>query len=138
MQTKFTSIVKFKKQSVDKIELELMRANNSINEALGKIANLQKKITELHTPKSGTFAKLRGYQEIFTAHINDISDLHKELEHLKMKKNQIEVKLKNAYLDYEKMKHLDDIEREKYLSEKKRLEQEELNEISLMLFNNKK
>lgn len=138
MKTKFTQIVKFKKQAVDNIELELAKVNNSINQTLAKIDDIQHSLNELQTPNFGTFFELRGYQGIFNAHMLEIGECKKVLESLKMKKNQIELKLKSAYLEYEKMKHLDDVQKGLIIKELKRKEQEDLNEISVMLFNNNK
>jgi len=138
MKTKFTSIVKFKKQSVDNIEIELTNINAQINQTINDIEIVNQNLAELSPPRSGSFAELKSYQELFTAHIFSIDELKSKLESQNMKKNQIKLKLKEAYLEYEKIKHLDDLEKNRILAEIKRKEEEELNEISVMLFNNKR
>ncbi len=137
MKTKFTQIVKIKKQKLEQVEFELIEVNNAISNANDGILEINKSIKSLSTPMRGTFLQIKHHQDNLNRYIYEIKELKSTLTSLNMKKNQIEMKLKKAHLEYEKIKYLDSVEIKKFLADKKRKDENELNEISIMLHNNK-
>ena len=58
LKTKFDSVVKIKKQQVEKIENDIKKINNSIKDLLQKIEELKTSLLSFTLPKSGTFHKI--------------------------------------------------------------------------------
>ncbi len=137
MKTKFTQIVKIKKQKVDKVELELTKINNKISDTDKNILNTNKAIKSHSTPTSGNFSQIKLYQDNLNSYLYELKMLKEKLNLYKSEKNKIDVQLKEANLDYEKMKYIENVEVQKILKEAKIKEENELNEISIMLHNNK-
>ena len=65
MKSKFTSVVRVKKQEMDKVEAKLVVARLNVRNAEEKIALLRAKLNEFNLPKSGNIGELR---EKFRAH----------------------------------------------------------------------
>lgn len=137
MKTKFTQLVKLKKQQLNEIEIELVTINNKIASLKDEINKINEAIKSISKPSKGTFRELNSTQEAFHSYMFEIEELNKRVESLILKRNQVELKMKELYVEYEKFKYLEATEIKKILKEQKRKEEEELNEISVMLYNNK-
>ena len=59
MKSKFTSVVRVKKQEMDKVEAKLVVARLNVRNAEEKIALLRAKLNEFSLPKSGNIGELR-------------------------------------------------------------------------------
>ena len=58
MKSKFTSVVRVKKQEMDKVEAKLVVARLNVRNAEEKIALLRAKLNEFSLPKSGNRGEL--------------------------------------------------------------------------------
>ena len=58
MKSKFTSVVRVKKQEMDKVEAKLVIARLNVRNAEEKIALLKAKLNEFNLPKSGNIGEL--------------------------------------------------------------------------------
>ena len=137
MKTKFTQIVKIKKQKVAKVEIELTKINNKISDTDRNISDTNEAIKSHSTPMSGSFSQIKLYQDNLNSYLYELKELNNELNLHKSEKTKIDIQLKEANLDYEKMKYIENVEIKKILKEAKRKEENELNEISIMIYNNK-
>ena len=134
MKSKFTSVVRVKKQEMDKVEAKLVVARLNVRNAEEKIALLRAKLNEFSLPKSGNIGELRENLELINIARAELSACKESLEIAKKEVLHYENKYKNANLEYEKMKYL---EKEEFKKEIKRIQKAEalaLDEFAVMKF----
>ncbi|NPA55393.1 MAG: FliJ family protein [Epsilonproteobacteria bacterium] len=137
MKTKFDSLVKLKKMEVEKIENEISQINNQISTLQTQIDQLTQELLQITLPKEGNFAVITQISAMKKA-INEQIELKRQnIAFLRGQKNLLNEKLKEANLEYEKMKYLQAEEIKKYLQKLKEKEAKNLDEIALMLFQRK-
>ena len=107
MKSKFTSVVRVKKQEMDKVEAKLVVARLNVRNAEEKIALLRAKLNEFNLPKSGNIGELRENLELINIARAELSACKESLEIAKKEGLHYEHKYKNANLEYEKMKYLE-------------------------------
>ena len=137
MKTKYDSVVKFKKQQVDNIEKNLQKINASINDLQSKIDELNKTLLSFNLPNKGSFSLLNQIKHQQSIIRDEIANLKNQIVILQNRKNELLNELKNAKLEYEKMKYLQAEEIKKILKEKKLKEMRDMDEIAILLKNNK-
>jgi len=103
MKSKFTSVVRVKKQEMDKVEAKLVVARLNVRNAEEKIALLRAKLNEFSLPKSGNIGELRENLELINIARAELSACKESLEIAKKEVLHYEHKYKNANLEYEKM-----------------------------------
>lgn len=136
MQTRFSSLVIFRKQKVEEAERAIFNNNHMIEQTKQSISALQTEMMEMEIPSEGNFAALVQFQEvkrIYTMQIHQKQADLKQLEHYSL---NLKKYYKEMSIEFEKARHLDDVERQKIIKERIRQEENELNEISVMLHNN--
>ncbi len=138
MKTKFSPIVKAKKNMVDVIERELINLNFKINSTKESINSITNSIYELNIPKNGNFMELLQVQSYKEAYMSDLEMRREDLAFYINQREKVVNSLKDANLELEKMKHLEELEVQKKLKKLKLAESQELDEISVMLYNNKR
>jgi len=122
MKSKFTSVVRVKKQEMDKVEAKLVVARLNVRSAEEKIALLRAKLNEFSLPKSGNIGELRENLELINIARAELNACKESLEMAKKD------------LEYEKMKYL---EKEEFKKEIKRIQKAEalaLDEFAVMKF----
>jgi len=138
MKTKFSQLVKVKKRKVDEIESELLDTQNQKRRVESEIENILQEISELKTPQSGDFAQLN----LSYSYLSNLSNQKKfKEEQLHSIIQQIEVikeLYKEANIEYEKIKYLDEQEIKKQLEELKIKENKDMDEIANLLHSRKK
>ncbi len=138
MKTKYSDIVKIRKQKLTEIELQIVEAQNRKRDIEKEIETLKQELKEIVFPQSGTMATFNiAHREVefldrrkkeLTGKLEEVSKLIEELE----------FQYKNSSIEYEKILHLHELEISK---EKKRLLKEEsknFDEIANILFINNK
>jgi flagellar biosynthesis chaperone FliJ len=138
MKTKFLPIVNVKKQIVKRVENELTNINFKIKSIENEIIAIEDEIINTQMPQSGTFSIMVAAQETTAIYRSQIKLKKEDLKQVELQKMNINRKLKNANLEYEKVKHLHDVEIQERIKEMKKKEELEMNEVALMLFNNNK
>ena len=133
-KTKFDSIVKLKKLKVDECQNEMTQLNNKIFEAQKEMDDIQQQINEFQYPKDGSFAIMKQSKSLLNAIVSQKNTKQEQINFLNSQKDILVNNLKNANLEYEKMKYLQAEEIKKYLQELKQKEVKELDEIALMLY----
>jgi flagellar export protein FliJ len=137
MKTKFTALVDFRKQSVDKIERQIASMNFEITKAKDRLLKIEHDILTTEIPTKGTFFEISCVKELVNAHRRELKNQQFLIIQLKDEVANLKKKLKEAYLEYEKAKHLDDLEKERIIKERKQKESAYMDEIALMLHNGK-
>lgn len=136
METKFTDLVRLKKQKLLECQKALMAKNHEIATQKDRLKLIKEQIIEIEFPENGTFKELLKIQEIKKTHQNELERTRLKIDELEAQKFELESLLKKFLMEYEKAKHLEDLEIDRLLKEAKKRELNRLNEISMMLYNN--
>ncbi|WP_024787475.1 MULTISPECIES: flagellar FliJ family protein [unclassified Lebetimonas] len=133
MKTKFSSVVKIKKQVVQKLEKDVQKINFSITKLNKKIENLQNILFSLTLPENGNFSlfsQIKSQQHLLRG---EMEKLKNQIIVLENRKNELMNELKKANIEYEKMKYLENEEIKKILKKAKLKEAKEMDEIAILL-----
>ena len=134
MKSKFTSIVRVKKQEMDKVEAKLAVARLNVRNFEENLVHLRARLEEFCLPKSGNICELKENLEFIKITRQELNVCKESLEMAKKEVSHYEHKYKNANLEYEKMKYL---EKEEFKKEIKRIQKAEalaLDEFAVMKF----
>jgi len=135
MKTKFSDILKIKKQAVEKIERNIQKINASINNLKVKINNLENVLFSLSTPKEGNFSifsQIKTQQNLLR---DEIKNFNNQIVVLENRRNELMEELKKANIEYEKIKYLENLEIQKMVKEKRLKESRDMDEIAILLRN---
>ena len=133
LKTKFDSVVKIKKQQVEKIENDIRKINKSIIDLSRKIEELKTSLLSFTFPKTGTFNKIYQLKEAQNIIKNEIDSLNNQIVILQNRKKELLEELKKANIEYEKMKYLQNEEIKKELKRLKLQESRDMDEIAILL-----
>ncbi len=137
MKTKFTAVVKLRKKRVDDIENSLFAVESMILKTKANLQNTKERFNTLEPPHEGSFSNLIAFEDMKKAFRYEIESLSQTLAYQQNQKNMLIGALKEANAEYEKMKHLEDEEIKKVLKARAVREAKELDEIGVMLYNNR-
>ncbi len=136
MKTKFDSIVKIKKNDVERIEKNIQKINSSINMLQNRIKELNLKLFSFSFPKNGNFSEFNQYKIMQNSLIDEINNFKNQIAILENRKKEILEEYKKAHIEYEKMKYLQSEEIKKILKKQKQKEQIDMDEIAILLRRN--
>lgn len=131
MRTRFTPLVKVKKNDMDRCEQDLRQANESIQNAEHA---LQVAYTELETtdmPASGPISELLKARNRLTAQRAVIQERREWLSFARAQAEAAREQLKASVMEYEKFKYLEAEQVKKVLQERKRTLANQLDEIAI-------
>ena len=134
MKTKYSQLLKVKKQKVEIIENEIALLNSKKEIIKKEIAELILQIDAIKKPKEGRFG-------IFLSASYSFEKLHSfkkdKEEILRQKESELTQKreeYKRALMEYEKIKYLEDLEIEQKLDKIKKDEQKLVDELSQAIY----
>ncbi len=133
MKTKYSQIIKIKKNDVSKIERDIQKINGSIAELEHKIASLKENLASFSLPQTGNFSIFRELATLKKALQDEIKRFENQLLVLNSRKQELLDELKKAQIEYEKMNYLHTQEIKKMLKEKHIKESQMMDEIAIML-----
>lgn len=136
MKTPFDALVLAQKKRLEAKELEILRTNNQIAAQYAKIDELQIALSQVIYPKEGDFSLFLKTNAQKKSLINDIDTHRAHISTLKAEVKSLQEQRRIIYIEYEKYKHIQEREKEKILSELKKAESKNLDEIALLLYNN--
>lgn len=134
---RYAPIVKVKQQALDNLENEMAKLNFSIAKTKEQIINIAEQIKNSEKPKSGVIASMLLFQADMDTYRKEIAS---KTEYLNWQENQKELltkSIKQAHIELEKMKYLEEQEVLKHKEKLKKQEAANLDEIGLILFNNR-
>lgn len=134
MKSKFSSILKVKKQILDKIEAKLLETRYKINLTAIKIEQIKQEILSTKLPEKGDFAMMKRTFHIQELLASNKKFIEQELNILKQELTKEQEEYKKAKIDYEKIKYLKDQELAEFIKQQKKLEQKNLDEIATMRY----
>jgi flagellar export protein FliJ len=134
MKTKFSQLVQVKKRRVDEIENELLDIQNQKRRVLIQIEDLLKEIFKIKTPKNGSFSQINIAHMYLKNFSNQKSRYEEEIVKLNQQILGIKELYKEANIEFEKVKYLENLEIQKQLHALKIQENKDMDEIANMLF----
>ncbi len=130
MKTKYSQLLKIRKQKVDSIENKIAILNKTKEILSKEITGISKDIDDLKMPKRGKFKNMLMKNHSFEMLIS----LKKEKEFLVLEKlkeiQNAQYEYKIALMEFEKIKYLENLQIQKKLEKLKKDEQKMLDEIS--------
>jgi len=134
IKTKFDSLVKLKKMKVDEFQNHLTKMNNQLKIEEDNLSKMQQEFASLTPPKEGNFGIIIQFKNTQQDMLKTINNKKNQIEFIKGQIRLIKENLKNAELEYEKMKYLQAEEIKKYIKKLKDKEAKYMDEIALLLF----
>lgn len=134
MKSKFSPILKVKKQILDKIEATLLEIRYKINSTAIKISQVKQEILSTKLPEKGEFHIIKQTFHVQEMLNSNKKSLEQELSLLKQELAKKQELYKEAKMDYEKIKYLTDQELAEFIRAQKKQEQKELDEIATMRY----
>jgi flagellar export protein FliJ len=136
VQTRYTPLVKLKKNTMDQSERAVSNANVNLNLASTALEMSYKSLDDIELPNSGTIAEMLASRTLLDSQRGLIQHNKEWIEFAKKQLEDAKDRLKLDMIDFEKFKHLELQEIKKALKEKKIQESKDLDEIALMTFSN--
>jgi flagellar biosynthesis chaperone FliJ len=136
VKTKFSPVVKIKKQEVEKIERDIQKINSSILQVKNQMEELQNILFSLTLPQNGNFSLFSQIKIQQNMLRTEIEKLNNQILFLENRKNELMEELKKANIEYEKIKYLETQEIKKMLKKAKLKESNEMDEIAILLRKN--
>ncbi|MCR4941508.1 MAG: flagellar export protein FliJ [Campylobacter sp.] len=134
MGSKFTSIVRVKKQALQKAELNLVRARNSLTRLSHDLDEARKEAANITIPKSGNASVLSQSMQFFRVLNQNINQIKENIELRQKEIVHFTNLYKNANIEHEKVKYLEQEDIKMQLKQKKRVEEHALDEFATMKF----
>lgn len=134
MKTRFDSLLKIKKQSMQEKELEIAKLNSLIHKKLDEARECQEEMRAFLTPSAGSMQDFKMLAEYKQAFLFQIDSIHLEISELKNERSKYEEAYRLASIEYEKTKYLQENERKKLLLALKRQEEKNIDEIASIRF----
>lgn len=131
MKTKYSSVLKVKKQALDKAESTLSKARNRQRQSELELELALKQYEEIKLPSSGSVQNLRQSLEFL-----DVARVFKEEKKQRVELSKKEVAhyqmlYKKANLEYEKIKYLESEELKELQKKLKKEEEKFIDEIAI-------
>lgn len=138
MNTKFDPVLKIKKQDLDKCEADIIQNNQLIHSKNREVDVLLQELEEIDVPKSGGYWDFKNTQDIKKAFLGEIDRVRYEISTLKNIQKKLQESYRLAFVEYEKIKYLQDNEIKKTILKIKKNESKDLDEVGIMLFKSNK
>ncbi|EHP30033.1 hypothetical protein SMGD1_1509 [Sulfurimonas gotlandica GD1] len=132
MKTRFSSLVKLKKSTMDKSERIVQKANADLNSAAMALEIAYQSIQDITPPQSGNMKEFIANRTLLSSGRGMIDHNKEWVGFAKNQVNQAKEKLKLDMIEHEKFKHLELQEIEKEIKKIKLKEMKDLDEVALM------
>ncbi len=134
MKTKYSQLLKVKKQEVDGIENKIALLNAQKNRIAVELEVLKREISELKVPKEGRFGQFVSASFAFEKLMGAKKEKEREIDSKNTQIIEAQNEYKRALLEYEKIKYLEDLILKERLEKIKKDEQKLLDEISVLTY----
>ncbi|NOQ30402.1 MAG: hypothetical protein GQ570_04670 [Helicobacteraceae bacterium] len=138
MKTKFTPLVKLKKDKLKEAETALAEANVNLKKAQNELQIARDDLLKQEAPQSGSISEFAVSNMLMSAQRETIKAKQKWVEFASQQVTQFKENLKFTSLDYEKFNYLESEQIKERLKEIAILEAKDLDEVALMSFMKKK
>ncbi|MGG7072705.1 flagellar export protein FliJ [Campylobacter sp. 9BO] len=134
MKSKFTPVVSVKKQALDRLESKVAMARANIARKKAELQEAQNAANAYQMPTQGSMSELRESLEILRIMNDELKTIKAELNIAGRELTHFTHQYKNASLEFEKMKFLEQEDIKAVLKKKKRDEELALDEFATMKF----
>ncbi len=134
MQTRFTPLVKIKKSSLDQCERDLARALHDENSAKEALERAYSELQKTQSVTSGTMRDMLSERKILELLRDAITQKREWLDFASKQVAQQQLKMQEAYMEYEKYKYLETKEVEMLMQKRAKLEAKQLDESALQSY----
>lgn len=137
MKTRFSSLVKLKKSTMQKSERVVQKANADLNSAAMALEISYNSLKDVEPPKTGTMGEMLASRTLLASQRGVIENNH---QWVSFAKNQVEIakeQLKLDMIEHEKFKYLELEEIKKEIKRIKVQEAKDLDEVALMTYGQK-
>ncbi len=134
MKTRFSSLVKLKKNTMDKSERVVQKANADLNSAAMALEISYKSLQEIRSPQSGNMSEFLASRTLLSSGRGLIEHNQNWVGFAKNQVEQAKEQLKLDMIEHEKFKYLEVQEIEKKIKEIKIKEMKDLDEVALMTY----
>lgn len=134
MRTRFTSLVRVKKNTMDKCEQDLHQANEAVHNAEHAIELAYNELNTTSIPDFGPVSQLLQARMKLTAQRMVINQKRQWLQYARMQVTKAKEALKAAVVEYEKFKYLEAEQVKEILKKQKRKLDNELDEIAIQTY----
>lgn len=131
MKTKFSGVVQVAKKNIDRLELILASSRAKANKLATDIEILTTNLKSYKFPKNGDFILIKIGLEEQRLLRKQKDDIQEQLNLVRTQISHYENQYKKAYIEFEKMKYLENEEIKKNIQKVKRLESIALDEIAV-------
>ena len=134
MQTRYSSLVKLKKSTMQKSERVVQKANADLNSAAIALQLSYESLKEVEPPTTGNMSDFLASRTLLNSQRGLIEHNN---EWLNYAQNQVKIakeQLKSDMIDFEKFQYLEYQEIKKHIAEIKAKEAKELDEVALMTY----
>lgn len=135
MKTRFSSLVGLKKNTMQKSERAVQKANIDLNSATTALELSYNMLQDIESPKSGNISELLAHRTLLSSQRGVINHNNDWVDFAKNQVDQAKEKLKYDMIEHEKFKYLELDEIKKIIKQKKLQEAKDLDEIALMTYN---
>ncbi|MBA1432157.1 MAG: flagellar FliJ family protein [Epsilonproteobacteria bacterium] len=132
MKTRFSSLVTIKKNSMQKSERVVQKANQNLANAKEALQESLRSLEEITSPKEGNMAEFLANRSLLDAQRALIAHNEEWVTYAQKELLEAKEQLKHAMIEYEKFKYLELQEIEKILKAQKLQEAKDLDEVALM------
>ncbi len=134
MKTKYSQLLKVKKQKVDTIETEIAFLNSKKHIVENEIENIIDEINSIDKPKEGQFGTFLSISYSFDTLFSLKKSKESVLQEIENELSQKRDEYKIALMEYEKIKYLEELIIEQKLDKIKKDEQKLLDELSIVTY----
>ncbi len=134
MKSKYTPLVKLKKKELDRIERDLIHANNAFSMASIAIDDAYTLLSTLTLPINGSVSELLQSQSMIQAQHTEIQLCVDTLARAKAQQLQVRRQFKASMIEYEKFKYLETQEIQAHNAKTKKEEAKMLDEIGVITY----
>lgn len=134
MKTRFSPLVKLKKNTMQKSEQVVQRANADLNSAATALEISYQSIQEITPPQSGSMKEFLASRSLLSSGRGVIRHNQEWLNYAKNQVKQAKEKLKLDMIEHEKFKYLELQEINKEMKKIKLQEMKDLDEVTLMTY----
>lgn len=138
MISKFTPIVKLKKEELDRVQRELSVINFKIQAVQAEHLQIKTAMLGIGKPQSGQAALFRQYAYEHQSMQNLLHQKELQLHQLMSEQNRVQHEVNTAFQEFEKFSYLHAQEEKQRILHIKRLEANQLDEVAQMTFNRKR
>lgn len=137
MKTRFSSLVKLKKNQMKKSEQFVIQSNVNLNSASVALENSYKELASLSEPKGGSIKQMLSSRMLLESQREIIQNNQEWVAFAKNQLDSAKNQLKKDTLEYEKFQYLELQEIKQELQKQKLRELKELDEIAIMGYKGK-